>query len=58
MRSEPGRLGGISLDFAGIPLKRDEHFRNEHAQRGQPERVVRTFGTFETFNIGTLAQHK
>ena len=26
MRSEPARLGGISLDFAGIPPRWDENF--------------------------------
>ena len=36
MRSEPARLGRISLDFAGIPPKRDENFSYEHAQVGQP----------------------
>ena len=25
------------LDFAGIPLRRDEHFPYEHAEVGQPE---------------------
>ena len=34
MRSEPARLGGISLDFAGIPPRQDEHFSYEHAQVG------------------------
>ena len=36
MRSEPARLGRISLDFAGIPSKRDENFPYEHAQMSQP----------------------
>ena len=36
MRSEPARLGGISLDFAGIPPWEDENFRYEHTQAGQP----------------------
>ena len=36
MRSEPTRLGGILLDFAGIPPRRDENFPYEHAQVGQP----------------------
>ena len=36
MRSEPARLGGISLDFAGIPPRWDENFPYEHAQVGQP----------------------
>ena len=35
MRSEPDRLGGISLDFAGIPPSRDENFPYEHAQVSQ-----------------------
>ena len=33
------------------PPKRDEHFRNEHAQNGQPGRVVRTFGTKWKWNV-------
>ena len=37
MRSEPARLGGILLDFAGIPPRRDENFPYEHA--GQPRWV-------------------
>ena len=36
MRSEPARLGGISLDFAGIPPSWDENFPYEHAQVGHP----------------------
>ena len=39
MRSEPARLGGISLDFAGIPPWWDEIFPYEHAQVGQPGKV-------------------
>ena len=39
MRSEPARLGGISLDFAGIPPRWDENFPYEHAQVGQPGKV-------------------
>ena len=39
MRSEPVRLGGISLDFAGIPPKRDENFPYEHAQVDQRGKV-------------------
>ena len=31
MRSEPARLGGISLDFAGIQPRGDENFAYEHA---------------------------
>ena len=29
MRSEPARLGGISLDFVGISPRRDENFPYE-----------------------------
>ena len=32
MRSEPARLGDISLDFAEIPPRRDENFPYEHVQ--------------------------
>ena len=39
MRSEPACLGRISLDFAGIPPRRDENFPYEHAQVGQPGKV-------------------
>ena len=39
MRSEPAHLGGISLDFAGIPPKWDENFLYGHAQVGQPGKV-------------------
>ena len=39
MRSEPNRLAGISLDFAGIPPRSDENFPYEHAQVGQPGEV-------------------
>ena len=39
MRSETARLGEISLDFAEIPPRRDEHFPYEHAQVGQPGKV-------------------
>ena len=35
MRSESARLGGISLDFAGIPPRRDENFPYEHAMARQ-----------------------
>ena len=40
MRSEPARQGGISLDFAGIPTRRDENFPYEYAQEGQPGKVA------------------
>ena len=39
MRSEPTCLGGISLDFAGIPPRGDENFPYEHAQVGQSGNV-------------------
>ena len=39
MGSEPRRLGGISLDFAGIPPRWDENSSYEHAQVGQPGKV-------------------
>ena len=39
MTSEPVPLGGISLDFAGIPPRWDEHFPYELAQVGQPGKV-------------------
>ena len=39
MTSEPARLGGILLDFAGIPLKRVENLLYEHVQVGQPGKV-------------------
>ena len=32
MRSEPSRLGVISLDFAGIPPRQNENFPYKHAQ--------------------------
>ena len=43
MRSEPARLGGISLDFAGIPSGRDKNFPYKHAQGGQPGKVGQSF---------------
>ena len=39
MRSEPARLGGISLDFAGIPPRWDENLSYEHVQVGQSGKV-------------------
>ena len=39
MRSEPACLGGISLDFAGIPPRCDESSPHEHGQVGQPGKV-------------------
>ena len=43
MRSELARLGGNSLDFAGIPPRWDEHFPYEHAQVWQPGKVGQHF---------------
>ena len=43
MRSEPVRLGGISLDFAWIPPRRDEHFPYEQAKADQPGKVRWSF---------------
>ena len=43
MSSEPAGLGGISLDFAGIPPRPDENFPYEHAQVGQPGKVRQSF---------------
>ena len=39
MRSEPAHIGGISLDFAKIPPRRDENLSYEHVQVGQPGKV-------------------
>ena len=39
MRSELACLGGISLDFAGIPRRWDKNFPYEHAQVGQAGKV-------------------
>ena len=39
MRSEPARLGGISLDFAGIPPRWDKNLSYEHVQVGQHGKV-------------------
>ena len=39
MRSEQVPLGGISLDFAGIPPRWDENFPYEQAQVGMPNNV-------------------
>ena len=43
MRSEPARLGEISLDFAEIPPRRDENFPHEHAQVGQSGKAGQSF---------------
>ena len=37
MRSEPARLGGISLDFVGISPRRDENFPYEGGPARQGE---------------------
>ena len=39
MSSEPARLGGISLDFAGISPRWDENLSYGHMQVGQPGKV-------------------
>ena len=39
MRSEPARLDGISLDFAGIPPRWDENLQYKHAQVDKPGKV-------------------
>ena len=36
MKSEPACLGEISLDFAEIPIRRDENVPYVHAQVVQP----------------------
>ena len=43
MRKEPTHLRGISLDFAGIPPRRDENFPYEHAQVSQLGKVGYSF---------------
>ena len=48
MRSEPARLGEISLDFAKIPPGWDENSPDEHAQVGQPGKA-REFSFFFFF---------
>ena len=47
MRSEPAHLGGISLDFVGIPPRWDEHFPYEQVQVGMPNNVGYFCFTFE-----------
>ena len=47
MRSEPARLGEISLDFADIPPSWDENFPYDHAQVGHPGKVGYHF--FQSF---------
>ena len=39
MRSEPARLGGISLNFAGISPRRDKNFPYVDAQVGRSGKV-------------------
>ena len=43
MRSEPARLGEISLDFARTPPRRDENFPYEHGQVGQSGKAGQSF---------------
>ena len=52
MRSEPARVGKISLNSAEIPPRRDENFSYEHAQVGSLAKRDRVF-----FNILTFALH-
>ena len=39
MRTEPAHVGGILLDFVGIPSRWYENSPNEHAQVAQPGKV-------------------
>ena len=39
MRSKPAYLGGISLDFVGIPPRWDENLSYEHVQVGHSGKV-------------------
>ena len=43
MRKEPSRLGGMSLDFAGIPPWWFEDFPDEHAQVVEPYKISSVF---------------
>ena len=43
MRSEPARLGGITLDFAGISLRGDENFHVNTSKWASPVRWDRVF---------------
>ena len=43
MRSEPARLGEISLDFAEISPWQDENFPYEHTRVASPARRDRVF---------------
>ena len=43
MRSEPARLGEISLDFGEISPRRDGNFPYGHAQVGQPSKAGKSF---------------
>ena len=43
MKSEPTRLGEVSLDFAEIPPLREENFLYENAQVASPARRKRVF---------------
>ena len=40
MRSEAVYLGGILLDFAGVPIMWDENFPYEHEQVDQPGKMA------------------
>ena len=39
MTSEPARLGGISVEFAGVPPRWDENFLYEQALVGQADKM-------------------
>ena len=56
MRSEPACLGGISLDFAGIPPRWDENFPYEHEQVGQPARLDSIFYNLYCFTLQMLVK--
>ena len=43
MKSEPARLGRMSLSFAGIPLRCDYVFPYEFAQLGKSSKVQQIF---------------
>ena len=53
MRSEPARLGEISLNFAKIPPRWDENSPDEHAQVGQPGKARESFLS-SSFFFGSL----
>ena len=67
MTGEPDCIGGIALDFAGIPQRYNENFPYEHAQVGQwacPARWYRVFlisfvfFQYQLNNIKTFVLHE